>query len=99
MAKTYRRGIVGFLSFELHCSSGSANGLHIVAHNQLTPSNSIVELIKHRVYLIAGGIVRSYERTVVRDNHRDIGELSLAELNISVAGPSVSRPGSSGGGC
>jgi hypothetical protein len=68
-----------------------------VCRKRLTSSNSIVELVKHRVHLIAGGIVFPHEWTVVRDDHRDIGELPLAKLHVTITRSSVRWLRSRGG--
>jgi hypothetical protein len=96
VTEAYRRGRIRFLGLELHCHCRLASGSHVVVY-KLTPSNSVVELVKHRVLLIAGCIVWLHKGAVVCDNHRDVGESPLAELRVSIARSSVSRSGSSGG--
>jgi len=62
-----------------------------IVYDALTPSNSIVELIKHWVVLVAGCIVRPHEWAVMCDDHRDVGKPPLAKLDVSIAWLSISR--------
>ena len=59
----------------------------------LTTTNTIVELGCHIEVLVARGIVRFVEGTVVSDDVGDIAVLAVAKLGIAFARGAASRRG------
>ena len=57
----------------------------------LTTTNTIVELGCHIEVLVARGIVRFVEGTVVSDDVGDVTVLSVAELGIAIARRATGR--------
>lgn len=48
-----------------------------------------MKLIKHGIDLIASRVSRNYEGAIVRNNHRDIAELSVTQFRIAIASACV----------
>lgn len=59
---------------------------------ELQPSDSVAELVKHWIDLVAGCIVWFHEWAIVRDDHRNVGKSPFAELDVSVAWSSITWP-------